>query len=479
MRHRARLVTAALACTLALAAGCGDQSADGRPTGGSSDGAVASAGDGTSPGTTIPADFPLSSGMGGPADTVPTARTGTGLRDLELCGTSPLRGLGTRDRMVADNSGGESADTRELLVLGAPEDAGRLADRLVGLVADCAEPDTIGDVETRTQVLASPFGPRPATTLLQTYSVDGEPGTGATVVHVVPVGAALLVTSTYGQWTRDTARDAVEATVAPLRGTVAALAVFGDVPAPSPAPAPTEAPAESPTEAPSEVPAEDPGDSPAGSPTAPAPPGPSSSPSAPAPTPSTDATGTPSPGDPADPVEPPEIPAGFPLDVGLPEDGGDDDVTPPTDAVVMDPVGMCGRDVWPAAEAAATRHLYSSVIGPEHYDGRELIVHADADAAVAAMSEVRRAARECRRSANQVWTVLPRDTGYDTVTMGLTYDDGLGSSVYQVTRVGSARLMVQTYGEGSLASLDRQADEVTGTTDQIVQAMCAFTKTGC
>lgn len=65
------------------------------------------------------------------------------------------------------------------------------------------------------------------------------------------------------------------------------------------------------------------------------------------------------------------------------------------------------------------------------------------------------------------------------MTMGLTYDDGLGSSVHQVTRVGSARLMVQTYGEGTLTSLDRQADEVTATTDQIVQAMCVFTKTGC
>ena len=145
----------------------------------------------------------------------------------------------------------------------------------------------------------------------------------------------------------------------------------------------------------------------------------------------------------------------------------------------MDPVEMCGRDVWPAAGAAGTRHLYSSVLGPEYYDGRELVVHADADAAVEAMTEVRRAARDCRRSAHQVWTVLDRDTGYDTVTMGLTYDDGLGSSVFQVTRVGSARLMVQTYGEGTLASLDRQADEVTGTTNQIVRSMCAFTKTGC
>jgi hypothetical protein len=470
MRHPARLVAAALACTLALAAGCGDQSAGGPTAGGSSDGSVTSASDGTSPGTAIPDDFPLSSGMGGPTDTVPTSRSGTGLRDLELCGTSPLRGLGTRDRMVADNSGGESADTRELLVLGAPDDARRLADRLAGLAGDCAEPDASGDMETRTEVLASPFGPGPATTLLQTYSFDGEPGTGATIVHVVPVGAALLVTSTYGQWTRERARDAVDATVAPLRSTVRALAMFGELPTATPVPteAPTETPSTTPTESPTTPSPSSPPSSPPTSPSAP-----------PSSTPTTDPTGTPEPTESTESPEPTEVPADFPLDVGLPEDGGDNAVTPPTDDVGMDPVEMCGRDVWPAADATSTRHLYSFVLGPEYYDGRELVVHADAGAAVEAMTEVRRAARDCRRSGNQVWTVLPRDTGYDTVTMGLTYADGLGSSVFQVTRVGSARLMVQTYGEGSLASLDRQADEVTGTTNQIVQSMCAFTKTGC
>ena len=468
MRHCARLVTAALACTLALAAGCGDQSSGGPSTGGSSDASVTSATDGASPGTAIPDDFPLSSGMAGPADSVPTSRTGTGLRDLELCGTSPLRGLGTRDRLVADNSGGESADTRELLVLGAPEDARRLADRLTALVTDCTEPDGSRDMESRTEVLPSPFGPGPATTLLQTYTVDGEPGTGATIVHVVPVGAALLVTSTYGQWTRASAPEAVGSTVAPLRDTIDALAMFGQVPTSEPAA--TEVPTTTPS----------PTTSPTGAPTGPSPsPEPSSEPSATPSTAPSSPTGTPVPTATTAPTEPAAIPADFPLDAGLPEDGGDDDVTPPTHESRMDPVEICGREVWPAAGAAGTRHLYSSVLGPEHYAGRELVVHADADAAVRAMTAIRRAASGCRRSAQQVWTVLPRDTGYDTVTLGLTYDDGLGSSVYQVTRVGSARLMVQTYGEGTLTSLDRQADEVTATTDQIVQAMCVFTKTGC
>ena len=465
MRHRARVVSAVLACALVLA-GCVDgSSAGGAPETPSGD-SVATAGDPASPGTAIPDDFPLSTGMGGPADTVPTSRTGTGLRDLELCGTSPLRGLGTRDRMVADNSGGESADTRELLVLGAPEDATRLADRLATLASGCAEPDTGRDVETRTEVLESPFGPGPATTLLQTYAFDGRPGDGATVVHVVPVGAALLVTSTYGQWTRDVAREAVDATVGPLRGTVAALTVFGETPTPTPSETPSESPS---APAPSTP-----------SPSSPAPSSPTPPSPAPSSPPATEPT-EPTPSESPDPTEiPAEIPADFPLGVGLPEDGGDDEVTPPTGDAAMDPVEMCGRSVWPLGSPDGdTRHLHASVVGPEHYDGRELVVHADAGAAVEAMGAVRRAAQECRRSGNQVWTVLDRDTGHDTVTIGLTYDDGLGSSVFQVTRVGSARLMVHTYGEGTLASLGRQADEVTGTTNQIVQSMCAFTKTGC
>ena len=124
MRSSARRLAAVLAGTLALAA-CGSQpSGEAAPR-------DASAVDRTSgqdtqapeQATGIPDDFPLSAGMGGPEDTISTSRSGTGLRSLELCGTSPLRGLGTRDRMVADNSGGEALDTRELVLLGSPDEA--------------------------------------------------------------------------------------------------------------------------------------------------------------------------------------------------------------------------------------------------------------------------------------------------------------------------------------------------------------------
>jgi hypothetical protein len=430
MRLRSTLLGAVLAASMALA-GCGSPPSDSSAADGASGSDSAASSDPTAttaePGTEIPDDFPLAVGMGGPDDVIATSRTGTGLRDLTLCDTAPLRGLGTRDRLIADNSGGESANTRELVLLGNPDEARLVAEAFADLPTDCQSPTDSGTMETRTEVRESPFGPAPATTLLQTYTFDGRPGDGATVIHVVPVGAALLVTSTYGQWTDATLEDGVAETVDAVRQTVDALAQFDDGTTPS-----SEA----------------------------------------TPEPSESATTSP---------DVPAIPDDFPLAVGLPEDDGETKVSPPApDGEGMGEVAMCGSEVWPIdGTAGGTRRLVTAAHGPEWFDGRELVVHADVEVALDAMAVVRQAAADCRSVDHQVWTVLERDTGYDTVTMGLTYDNGLGSSVFQVTRVGSARLMVSTYGEGSLSSLDQQADQVTGTTEKIVPAMCAFTKTGC
>ncbi|GAA5115569.1 hypothetical protein GCM10023339_22920 [Alloalcanivorax gelatiniphagus] len=467
MRHPARLRTAALACLLAgttALAGCGDQPADDAGASGGSAARDRTATDATAaePGTAIPDDFPLSAGMGGPQDRIPTSRTGTGLRDLELCGASPLRGLGSRDRLVADNSGGESVNTRELLLLGSPETAADVARSLSGTPSDCDVRLESSGWETSTEVRESPFGPSPSAVLVQTYTLDGKPTPGAMVVHVVPVGAALLVAQVYGEW--EDLGQGIASTVPDLRDAVSAMAMFDDAATPTPTPtqeptttttgtpsqAPTQEPSEDPTEEPSEVPTEEP---------------------------------TAGPGETADVPSVVEIPADFPLAAGLPEDDGETTVSEPSaDGDGMGEVEVCGRIVWPhsrTTDVGETRRLVTGAQGPEYFDGRELIVHADADAAVEAVATVREAADECRTFDDQVWTVLERDTGYDTVTVGLTYAQGLGSSVFQVTRVGSAVLMVQTYGEGSLASLDGQADEVTGTTGTIVPAMCVFTKTGC
>ncbi len=271
-------------------------------------------------------------------------------------------------------------------------------------------------METTTEVRASTFGRAPAAVLVQGYVFDREPGPGHLVVHVVPIGAALLVTQTYGEWTD--VSDGTAQTAGPLADVVEAMAVFADADSEtSPSPA-----------------------------------------SGPAP-----------------------IPDDFPLGVGLPEDDGETKVSPPSsDGMSMGPVELCGQEVWPLLGTSGAGHrLVTSALGPEYHDGRELIVDADAEAATRAMAVLRSAVETCRTDGNRVWTVLDHDTGHDTVTIGLTYARGLGSSVFQVTRVGSARVIVETYGEGSLASLDGQADGVTGTTEQIVPAMCVFTRTGC
>ncbi len=217
MRSSARRLIAALTCALALAA-CGGQSS-GEAT--AEDGATA-----PESATGIPDGFPLAAGMGGPEDGIPTTRTGTGLRSLELCGTSPLRGLGTRDRMVADNSGGEALATRELVLLGSPDEASHVAQAFSDLPSGCDRPASTSGVETITQVRGSTFGAAPAAVLVQGYVFDGEPGPGHLVVHVVPVGAALLVTQTYGEW--PDVSDGIASTVEPLAEVVDAMAVFAD-----------------------------------------------------------------------------------------------------------------------------------------------------------------------------------------------------------------------------------------------------------
>ena len=224
-------------------------------------------------------------------------------------------------------------------------------------------------METLTEVRESPFGPAPATTLVQTYTFDGEPGDGATVVHVVPVGAALLVTSTYGQWPSEDLDEGVDVHrraaarhrrgAGAVRGRRRAVCVARDPP-----PRPRV----------------------------------------------------------------PQVPADFPLAVGLPRGDGDTRVSAPSpDGDGLGEVEMCGRVVWPQRETpGGLRRLVASALAPEDYEWRELVVHADADHAGAAMEVLRQATAECRGSANLVWTVLERDTGHDTVTVGLTYSDGLG-----------------------------------------------------
>ncbi len=431
MRSSARRLTAALACTLALAA-CGSRPSGGAasPDGPAADRASGEATTTPEPATGIPDDFPLSAGMAGPEDDIPTSRSGTGLRSLELCGTSPLRGLGTRDRMVADNSGGESLDTRELVLLGSPEEARLVARAFSDLPIGCDRPTTSGGMETTTEVHGSTFGAAPAAVLVQGYVFDGEPGPGHLVVHVVPVGAALLVTETYGEWP-DVA-EGVARTAEPVAEVVDAMAVFADDSEPV-------------TTDPESV------------------------------SPATSA----------------EIPDDFPMLAGWPAsstaeaDGGRRGPTRDGDAL-----GFSACDE-PWQEPAHVDRLRSDWVNAEDYRFRQLTTYVDDDAAVDAVEGLVSQQRSCPTEppdedgfgttrevrpvalGDDAWAILERDTFNGSPSI-------FGESAV-VVRVGRAVLVVRHGGHAGYPDGDGQ-DQVEAMGSQAAQAiaqMCQFTRTGC
>ena len=172
-----------------------------------------------------------------------------------------------------------------------------------------------------------------------------------------------------------------------------------------------------------------------------------------------------------------DIPEDFPLDVDTEADGGEfEKVGPsPTAEGVVFP-DLCRPDGWPVT---GNDRLAVNVSGPEYGDDRTLLVLDNADQAVAALQGIRAVVSNCPADVNVVYDILQRDTGYDSFTFGSSYTDGLGSDVWQATRVGRGLLLLHTYGEGSRDSLPLQADAVTELTAKITPAMCAFTEAGC
>ena len=429
MRSSARRLTAALACTLALAA-CGSQ-----PSGDASSsddpGAAERSSSGATttpePATAIADDFPLSAGMGGPEDDVPTSRSGTGLRDLELCGTSPLRGLGTRDRMVADNSGGEAMNTRELVVLGSTDEAAHLAQSLSDLPTQCESTPLVDGWALTTEVHGSPLGAAPSAALVQRYLRDEQPMPGIRVVHVVQVGAALLVTWTYGE--SIDATELVDQTAAPLAEVVTAMAVYADDTGPS------ESESASPASA--------------------------------------------------------AIPDDFPLLAGWPEsstaepDGGRQGPTRDGEALEF---SACD-EVW--REPAYVDRMRSDWVNAEDYRTRQLTTYADdeeaADAVEGLISRQQSCpteepdeegfgtTREVRPVAlgDEAWAILERDTSDGRPSI-------FGESAL-VVRVGRAVLVVRHGGHAGYPSGDGQ-DQVEAMGSQAARSiaqMCQFTRTGC
>ena len=121
------------------------------------------------------------------------------MRALDFCGRKPLRGLKPTDRVAAEVSAEESANTRDLMLFA---DAARPAAVLTDIreaASACPAEGTGPGSRLLTEVRESSLG-SPALTVLHTYEQGGEVGIGAEIVEVVQVGRALLVTSTYAEW---------------------------------------------------------------------------------------------------------------------------------------------------------------------------------------------------------------------------------------------------------------------------------------
>lgn len=384
--------------------------------------------------TTIPDDVPLAAGFpdvnedGSPVEVT----SAPGVEAIEMCGESVLGAEGSTDVAGVGYLGGEDYRFRTLLLFGSEAEAQERVTNVAEIVSGCPS-QTTDDGTLLIEPVESGLGGG-TFAFAASYENTG-PLTSATSYHLVPIGNQVLITSQGGETgntaasLRAGAQDA-EAQTAEL---IAVLAGGVEPPEPTETSAPTS-PTESPATDTTTVPA----------------------------LPSTTA-----------------IPATLPLDSGLPAADASVTVTAPSaDGEDIADVDPCRARVWPP-EGAPVDRLITSATGPEYFEARELLVYANATEAQADLNRVRDTADACGRDGTRQWDRLDVTTGYDSVTMGLSYTDSLGSGVYQFTRVGAALLLVHTSGEGSREGLPAAAKELTTTTRTLATELCPFTAAGC
>lgn len=380
-----------------------------------------SATDATPAAMVIPDDFPLSEGMASEAyDDISISPQSVGMRALDFCGRKPLRGLALTDRLAAEASGSEYANTRDLMIFaetGPPTAV--LADIRAAAAACPADPTGPGS-RLLTEVRDSSFGST-AATVIHTYEQDGDVGIGAEIIEVVQVDRALLVTSTYAEWDPATDLDeGISEEAGRLEETVAAMSMF-EVASPGAARAPALA------------------------------------------------------------VTPTPIPDDFPLALRIAENESDgEQPVPGPDARGVSMVKACGEQLWPLAPARVEDRLGVRATGPEYLDARELVSMRGARVAVRAVARIRTALATCTKPVRgAVWTVHPAFTGYDSVTFTLTYTRGLGASVFQVLRVGKGVLITHLYSEGTLETSGPTIRRQTRLGRDLAAEMCVFARAGC
>jgi hypothetical protein len=175
----------------------------------------------------------------------------------------------------------------------------------------------------------------------------------------------------------------------------------------------------------------------------------------------------------------------FPIENGLPADGGDfsmDGPGPDVESVPF-PDGFCGERAWPPAEPVA--RLAVKVTGPEYATWRELVTFETAGAAEAVVADLRAAVEECpvleSSEVNGDMSFVARDvdSGHDDVTFSYTFAEGLGGGVYQFVRVGHAILATGHEGELGPETAAQAAEELNGENTQLTPLMCEYTDEGC
>lgn len=384
--------------------------------------------------TEIPADFPLADGFpetngldGSPTEVV---TEGVNVEPLELCGTS-WPGDGLLDAYEITYTG-ESEDTssRQLLLYDNDEVAPSLTALREAVRACPNQPTEGGDSVLLSSLVDLDLGTEDSVVVAQQVQFDDGLISDLTVIEVARSGNAVWIETSYGS---AAGPDVIEFETERLRDRAAvplgAMCVFSVDPCS----------------------------------TTDVTPDPSTSSSTPA------ESGTAA------------IPDDFPLDVDL-EDSADKDVAGPGPDVEAAPVvEVCGTPVW--QPSSALERLVVRASGPEYLETRELVTFVSADEPAEALTLVREAVAACPEVENtgSVFnTMLLRGAeGYDSVTWGAFADEGLGGWVYQLTRVGSAVLVVYSSGEMSESSLQPTADSLTATTLGLARQMCVFTEDGC
>jgi hypothetical protein len=411
----AAAAVAAVALTASLVGGGVDRSSPAPATNSPSADATQEA----APVPIIPDDVPLDSGL--PAENLDGSRVAVtsapGVEPLDLCGEAVLDTAGAADVAGVTYSGGEDYRARTLLAFASAAEAEAYVARTDELVGVCPETeDTVGVLLV--EPVEAQLGEESVAFATRYKSNDG-PLTGLTVHHVARMHSTVLITSQSGEVGNTTAN---RATYAADAGTDAA-ALLAEVTGTSPSTDPTSA-----------------------------------------------AVAT-------------EIPADFPLDVDLQamEGDGGELTGPSADAPGLGTVDVCGVSAWTDEPQA---RLAVNATGPEYEDAREVRVLASADEAVAQMSALRAAVEGCPEEQLDgggalVRTTFDEDTGYETITFSSTYTEGLGGTVQQFVRVGSAILATSIYGEFGPEVDPSSVRERTDLAGRITPSMCVFTEAGC